>query len=176
MYFNHSCDPNAGFGNLDESLVIAIRDIAVGDEITYDYQFMDVAPSFYENIHCRCGADICRGVLKFSMYRDVDWQTRFYKYCGAFVKRKIDELSTKWYSSQCHLKFYASGASADKELGLTTLVKIRKGDMVAKYSSTPIRRQDHYIRHSEQPTCFLDGDEVYTNQDVEANTELTLKF
>jgi SET domain-containing protein len=38
MFFNHSCDPNCGFQAIDESLVVAIRDIEVGEELTYDYQ------------------------------------------------------------------------------------------------------------------------------------------
>jgi SET domain-containing protein len=33
-----SCDPNCGFQALDSSLVVAIRDIEVGEELCYDYQ------------------------------------------------------------------------------------------------------------------------------------------
>ena len=82
MFFNHSCDPTCGFGGIDSALVVAIRDIDVGEELTYDYQFMDTEPSFYDGINCRCGEKKCRGVLRFDKYRNVDWQKKYYKYCG----------------------------------------------------------------------------------------------
>lgn len=164
---------------LDESLVVAIRDIEEGEELTYDYQFMDTEASFYDGINCRCGSYRCRGVLKFDLYRNVDWQTTYYKYAGCYVQRKIDELKTKWYSSRCYLKRYSSNpnekASTDCALGLTSLYKIRKNELVAKYSSD-IKPESHNIRHSDTPTCYLAGNEVYTLADVEPETELTIKF
>ena len=106
MFFNHSCDPNCGFQAEDSSLVVAIRDIEPGEELCYDYQCMDTEASFYDGLKCLCGTFKCRGVLRFDQYRNVDWQNAFYKYSGAYVKRKIDELKTKWYSSRCYLKYY----------------------------------------------------------------------
>ena len=84
MFFNHSCDPTCGFQALDSSLVVAIRDIEPGEELTYDYQFMDTEPSFYDGINCRCGTTKCRGVLRFDQYRNVDWQKKYYKYSGDY--------------------------------------------------------------------------------------------
>jgi uncharacterized protein len=61
-WVNHSCEPNvvveAGVtrrGNGWAQLQ-ALRDIAPGDELTYDYAF-DVAHA----VPCRCGAARCRG-------------------------------------------------------------------------------------------------------------------
>jgi hypothetical protein len=48
MFFNHSCDPTCGFQALDSSLVVAIRDILPGEELTYDYQCMDTEASLYD--------------------------------------------------------------------------------------------------------------------------------
>ncbi len=174
MFFNHSCEPNCGFAALDSSLVVAIRDIQTGEELTYDYQFMDTEPSFYDGINCRCGSSICRGVLKFDNYRNVDWQNKFYKYCGIYVKKRIDELANKWFSSQCYLKYYKTN-DQEQVLGLTSLYKISKDELVAKYS-TQISLDSHYIRHSDQPTCYLDGNQVYTLREIEPHTELTIKF
>ena len=64
-WFNHSCDPNAevkGKWDPKEQRVnahwIAVRDIAIGEEITYDYAFVgDVAEP------CACGAASCRGLI-----------------------------------------------------------------------------------------------------------------
>ncbi len=61
MFFNHSCEPNCGFATLDSSLVVAIRDIECGEELTYDYQFMDTEASHYTGINCKCGSAKCIG-------------------------------------------------------------------------------------------------------------------
>jgi len=92
---------------------------------------------------------------------------------GTFVQRKIDELNNKWFSTHCYLKHYSSDR---KSLGLTSLNKIEKNELVAVYSTKQISPQDHFIRPSQTPTCYLDGNDVYTIDNVEPNTELTLKF
>ena len=60
-------------------------------------------------------------------------------------------------------------------LSLTTLEKVPKDTMVAKFS-TDINPDAHYIRHSDDPTCYLIENEVYTKYAVEAETKLTLKY
>lgn len=53
---NHSCDPNTRYSGLD---VVAIRDIAAGEELTLDYGTLcdeNMAP-----FDCQCGAPNCRG-------------------------------------------------------------------------------------------------------------------
>jgi len=58
---NHSCDPNAGFVS-GEPVFVALRDIAAGEEIGWDY-----ATSIAElgwSLECRCGAENCRGVIR----------------------------------------------------------------------------------------------------------------
>lgn len=64
-WFNHSCDPNTEVlsrWDAERSTVVAwwvaLRDIAPGEEITYDYAFVaDVAEP------CACGAPTCRGLI-----------------------------------------------------------------------------------------------------------------
>lgn len=59
MYLNHSCEPNAG---LDSDLrLIALRDIAVGEEIRYDYSTSMMERSW--TMECKCGSPKCRGVV-----------------------------------------------------------------------------------------------------------------
>lgn len=61
--FNHSCEPNAGFKGISE--LIAIRDIAKGEEITYDYSTTvgpNVPASLWE-MPCTCEADNCRKII-----------------------------------------------------------------------------------------------------------------
>jgi D-alanine-D-alanine ligase-like ATP-grasp enzyme len=56
---NHSCDPNTAFRGLN---VVALRDIAPGEELTLDYA------AFYDErmapFACQCGAKHCRGVVR----------------------------------------------------------------------------------------------------------------
>jgi hypothetical protein len=64
-WFNHSCDPNSDvlsrWDDEQQTVVawwVALRDIPVGEEITYDYGFAaEVAEP------CMCGAARCRGVI-----------------------------------------------------------------------------------------------------------------
>jgi len=54
--WNHSCDANTTFRGLD---VVALRDIAVGQELTLDYgTILDDRSAAFD---CRCGAAGCRG-------------------------------------------------------------------------------------------------------------------
>ncbi len=61
--FNHSCDPNAGLRKVSE--LFALRDINIGDEITYDYS-ATIGPNIPDSLwsmECLCGASICRKIL-----------------------------------------------------------------------------------------------------------------
>ena len=58
---NHSCEPNAGIK--DDVSLIALRPLAVGEEIRWDY-----STSMWESheaikMLCRCGSSGCRGVV-----------------------------------------------------------------------------------------------------------------
>lgn len=46
-------------GVLKKIVIYSKRDIALGEEITYDYKF----PIEDEKIPCLCGAPMCRGAL-----------------------------------------------------------------------------------------------------------------
>lgn len=173
MFFNHSCDPNCGFKTDDQNQIVALRDIEPGEELCYDYQCLDTEASFYDGLKCLCGSYKCRGTLQFDQYRNVDWQNALYKYSGAYVKRKIDELKTKWYSSRCYLKYYAQGE--EKVLGLTTLRKIGKDDLVAIFSDE-VAPDQHNIRHSDKPTCYVEDNHVYASANYEPDVELTINY
>jgi len=69
-FINHSCDPNAelqrwNVGGLDRIAIFAVRDIAEGEEVTYDYQFFTS-----EETKCECGAARCRGFLGANVAAD----------------------------------------------------------------------------------------------------------
>ncbi|XP_024366290.1 uncharacterized protein [Physcomitrium patens] len=63
-YLNHSCQPNCRLEKwrVDGETrvgVFAGRNIIAGEELTYDYKYVEFGP----NVKCRCGAPNCRGVI-----------------------------------------------------------------------------------------------------------------
>ena len=177
LCFNHSCEPNTIFFETEDEILMiyAFKDITIGEEITYDYQCIELETSFYREMQCKCGSLKCRGILKLNDYRNVDWQTENYENCSNYVKKRIDELKTKWFSTKCYLKFYKD--EKNRVLALTSLEKIKKDELVAVFADdNKIGPAHHYIRYSRNPTCYLVENEVFVSKDVEANTELTLEF
>jgi len=57
---NHSCDPNTGFVT-GEPILYALRDIAAGEEVCWDYSTSISCADWA--LDCRCGAANCRGVV-----------------------------------------------------------------------------------------------------------------
>ena len=66
-WINHSCDPNCETVVDGHRIYIdAIRDIEVGDELTYDYHFIVPerhTPAVKRRYPCICGSPECRGTL-----------------------------------------------------------------------------------------------------------------
>lgn len=61
-FVNHSCDPNCESDQIDNRIwIIALRDIAAGEELTYDYNIYDAEPG--DKAPCHCGAANCRGTM-----------------------------------------------------------------------------------------------------------------
>jgi len=59
-FINHSCDPNCESDEIDGHVwIIALRNIAAGEELTYDYCLYDGD----DESPCSCGAANCRGTL-----------------------------------------------------------------------------------------------------------------
>ena len=64
---NHSCEPNCGIAGT--SSVQALRDIEIGEELTFDYAMSD--SSKYDEFNCACGKDKCRERIT-----GFDWQKK----------------------------------------------------------------------------------------------------
>jgi hypothetical protein len=70
MFINHSCDANCETREQNNRVwIVAIRDIAAGEEITYDYCLYDGGD---DPAICNCGAKTCRG----SMYSPEELRRR----------------------------------------------------------------------------------------------------
>lgn len=68
-WINHSCAPNCeGHENSDGSrvFIVAMRDIAAGEELLYDYSLViddEITDELKQNYRCLCGAAQCRGTM-----------------------------------------------------------------------------------------------------------------
>jgi hypothetical protein len=56
---NHSCTPNAGLRS--DRILIALRDVQIGEEIFYDYSTTMSERRW--QMECRCGEPSCRGIV-----------------------------------------------------------------------------------------------------------------
>ena len=60
MFVNHSCDPNCETDEEDDRVyIITLRDLAPGEELTYDYWLYDGE----DDAPCYCGSKGCRGSM-----------------------------------------------------------------------------------------------------------------
>lgn len=60
LYVNHSCEPNAGLRGT--RTLVAVRHIAVGEEIRFDYS-TTMAEDLW-TMECMCHAESCRRVIR----------------------------------------------------------------------------------------------------------------
>ncbi len=85
---NHSCNPNAG---LDGQITLrAMRDIAVGEQICFDYAMAD--SSNYDEFDCQCGGANCRGRVTGNDWQNPELWQRYVGYFSPYLQRRIDQL------------------------------------------------------------------------------------
>jgi SET domain-containing protein len=83
-FINHSCEPNCGIRG--SVAIVAMRDIAVGEEITFDYA-MTESGAF--RMECRCGSRLCRGSVIGTDWRLHSLQQRYRGYFSAYLQRRM---------------------------------------------------------------------------------------
>jgi uncharacterized protein len=84
---NHSCAPNAGL--LGQIALVALRDIAVDEEVCYDYAMTD-SSSLTMNFACVCGEPGCRGRISADDWRRPDLQRRYHGHFSPYLQRRIE--------------------------------------------------------------------------------------
>lgn len=82
---NHSCEPNCGMGGAAQ--VVAMRDIAVGEALTFDYAMAD--GSDYDEFDCACGSSLCRGQVSGNDWGRPELQTRYAGYFSPYLVRRM---------------------------------------------------------------------------------------
>ena len=91
-YFNHSCDPNAGFHG--QIFLVAMRDISKDEEITFDYAMIiseSAENTIKEDIDmdCNCGAPNCRKRFTENDWKLPELRERYKEYFSEYLKQKI---------------------------------------------------------------------------------------
>ena len=80
LFINHSCEPNVGFaGNV---VLVAMRDVAAGEELTTDYALFDDCD---EQMPCRCGTPACRGIISGRDWQRPDLQRKYGGYFSSYL-------------------------------------------------------------------------------------------
>lgn len=83
LFLNHSCEPNVGFaGNI---VLVAMRDVAAGEELTTDYALFD---DYQGSMRCRCGTASCRGTIDGRDWRRPELQRRYGRYFSWYLQRR----------------------------------------------------------------------------------------
>ena len=81
---NHSCDANVGFRG--QVLYVAMRDIAIDEELCHDYA-MDRTDDY--RLECGCGTAVCRGTVTGDDWRIPEVQARYEGFFLEYVADKI---------------------------------------------------------------------------------------
>jgi uncharacterized protein len=95
-YFNHSCDPNAGFKG--QVFLVAMRDIKEGEEVTFDYAMVlskSVGSETQFEMECSCGARSCRREITEDDWKLDQLQSRYKGYFSEYLEEKIEVLRAK---------------------------------------------------------------------------------
>lgn len=84
-FVNHSCEPNVGIrGNI---VLVAMSDIAPGDEICFDYAMSD--SDDYDEFVCACGTASCRRLVTGGDWKRPDLQDRYAGWFSTYLERRI---------------------------------------------------------------------------------------
>jgi len=95
-YFNHSCEPNAGFKG--QIFLVAMRDINKGEEITFDYSMVVSETKGCDVVFemaCQCGLPNCRKKITEYDWLIPDLQKKYDGYFQQYLQEKIDDLKNR---------------------------------------------------------------------------------
>lgn len=87
-YINHSCEPNAGIRG--QISVVAMREISVGEELSFDYAMTD--GDSYDEFECQCGASTCRKNVIGNDWKRPELIARYKGYYSTYLEQRIDHL------------------------------------------------------------------------------------
>jgi uncharacterized protein len=88
LFINHSCEPNVGFaGNI---VLVAMRDVAAGEELTTDYALFDDTD---DPMACNCGTPSCRHTISGRDWQLPELQRKYGSYFSTYLLRRFAPAS-----------------------------------------------------------------------------------
>ncbi len=87
-FINHSCHPNCGMRG--SVVVVALRDIGVGEQLTYDFAMSDGCD--YDEFECACGSSLCRGTVTGHDWMLPELQLRYRGNFSPYLSKRIADL------------------------------------------------------------------------------------
>lgn len=90
-YINHSCEPNCGMQG--RFALVAMRDIFVGEELTYDYAMTEAADYF--RLDCLCGHPSCRGLIKGSDWQQKELRKKYGNYFSQYILKMLEKMEAE---------------------------------------------------------------------------------
>jgi hypothetical protein len=82
---NHSCAPSCGL--MGATMLVALRDLEVGEELTFDYAMCD--GSDYDEFICQCGTPQCRGTVTGRDWMNPELQRAYDGWFSPYLARRI---------------------------------------------------------------------------------------
>lgn len=86
---NHCCNANCGVRG--QISFVALRDINVNEELTFDYAMTESDSDYKIQLHCRY--DICRGEFTGNDWKNKDLQKKYSGYFSLYIQEKINKQS-----------------------------------------------------------------------------------
>jgi len=91
--FNHSCNANAGIRG--QILLVAIRNIDIGEQVTFDFGTVLFHPKGVKRykFKCLCGSKDCRGIVTEDDWKNNKLHKKYKGYFPLHIQEKIDKLN-----------------------------------------------------------------------------------
>lgn len=87
-YYNHSCNPNAGFKG--QIFLVAMRNIKKGEQVVFDYAMvLHKSIGINYRLKCFCGAKNCRKVVTMNDWRKLELQKKYKGYFQYYIEEEI---------------------------------------------------------------------------------------
>jgi len=84
LFINHSCQPSVGLAG--NTVLVAMRDIGPGEELTTDYALFD---DHDEIMQCHCQTPSCRGTISGKDWQRHDLQRKYGTYFSSYLQRRF---------------------------------------------------------------------------------------
>lgn len=82
---NHCCEPNCGLKG--QIVFVALRDIEIGEELTFDYAMTESDPNYKMNLHC--DKKNCRKEFKGTDWKNPEIQQKYKGYFSLYIEEQI---------------------------------------------------------------------------------------